>query len=1630
MPQEDVTTKFKVDISDLKKGITEANQQMKLANAQFKATSAGMEDWGNDADGLAAKLKQLDSILQAQKSKVSNYAQQLRTVSDAEKENGKRAEELRQKYQQAVQQYGSNSAEARKYRTALSDVEREQERNGKSADNLRVTLLNAQAAVSRTEREIRQYNNALDDLDHAQDDAGDSAKDVGEKIKDGFTVAKGAVANFVSDIVGSAIDALKNLAIEGEDTFSKFQASTGVGAKAMGEFKKEMSDLYKNDYGDSLEDVADSMAKVKQVTGETDPSKLKEMTQYAINLRDTFGSDFDESIRGINNLMYQYRISSEEAFDLFAKGSQVGLDYTDELGDNVAEYSGNFKQAGYSAGEYFQLLENGTSNGAYNLDKVNDAINEATNKLADGSVEKNLDIYSKGTQDLFKKWQKGGASQKDVIDSIVKDINKCKNEQDALTMASTLFGTMGEDSNLDFIKSLTSVGDTFKDVKGTMESVDKTRWDNTKAQLVMIKRGFEVDVLQPILNAVVPALAKFGGWFLSNTPMIVSSLAAIGTGFAVFKIATNIGTLITAFQNLGLTLKGLGIVLATNPIGWAMLLAGAVGGITAYTLATKKATDKTDELTKGHEKLRDELEKSDKSQKNNTKAVEDQAVKSQSLLGKLKELMGVENKSASQKARIKDIVKELNGLMPDLNLHYQEEKDKLDQSYDSIQKNIDATRELMRVKATEKNMEATMSNISKIEAEQAELTQKRIDLKKKLKKAEEDATAAEKKQGNKGKYSAEGQAAEKARAKADKLNLEWYNVNSTIKENEKSLKKYYKEYDNLDNYKIGEQAKVDLGNLTEQYKKQGLKIPKAIADGIESGKTEPQKAADQVANLMSFQKAVKKAGIDGKKVPVALTAAVTNGSIKTKTAIDKMQAAISFEKMVKDAGISGKKIPEKIMAEVLKGKKKSEMAAKEVIKKANSTSEKEAKKDKSGKIKTDKESKDIKSGKSKVQNASKETTKAGNKSGEKEAGKNKSGIVFLNKAIDQINKNSGKVKTSAKGAAKEGKKGFESVDTSTSGNNFVQGFINGMSTGSILGAVFTAAFNVGKKAHSGLKKGQKEGSPSKLTTQSGKYFGQGFVNGIVALGRAAINAATGLGDDTVGALNKSLDIHSPSGKGKKSGKNFTKGFVNGILSKKERKALKNATSTISKSVLNGITKGMASAEKDLVTLMGNVLDNVANTAKRVVNGKFTDAGNAAAEAFSNSVQAKLKYSQDKITYQYEQNLAKFDSKIKKEESAKSDDLKAAKKKRDKALKKLKKSEKYKKASKKSKKKMRDAVTDKYAPGIKDIEKAYDKSIKSLKNKRSAYQKAAEKSLADFTDAMTEFGSKAEQLVADTINGITETYQARWDELTNLQDTMTQKLKGFGDLFEISSANVITVNDIQKQTEDIKAYMASLNTIKGKVSEELFNQIATYDVDQGKAFMDQLLSMSDAELQAYNNAYTEKMNLSEQLSKNLYKSDFDKVANDYDKAISSAFSGLDKKLEDLGKQCMSGFLNGFKGDTSYLTKEVKNVANSIINSFKDELKIKSPSRVFGEMGDFSAVGYVQNFVKSMERAKDTLVNSVPVQAIKKATADIKADGLGNAANTKIVNFNQTINSPKPLSRLDIYRQTKNGIAYVM
>ena len=97
---QETTTKFRVDISELKSAMQEARKQVAYANSEFKAVSSSLDDWGKSSEGLEAKLKQLKSNLSSQKAVLSAYK---KTLEDVRKE------------------YGENSKEAREYETKLNN---------------------------------------------------------------------------------------------------------------------------------------------------------------------------------------------------------------------------------------------------------------------------------------------------------------------------------------------------------------------------------------------------------------------------------------------------------------------------------------------------------------------------------------------------------------------------------------------------------------------------------------------------------------------------------------------------------------------------------------------------------------------------------------------------------------------------------------------------------------------------------------------------------------------------------------------------------------------------------------------------------------------------------------------------------------------------------------------------------------------------------------------------------------------------------------------------------------------------------------------------------------------------------------------------------------------------------------------------------------------------------------------------------------------------------------------------------------------------------------------------------------------------------------------------------------------
>ena len=339
------------------------------------------------------------------------------------------------------------------------------------------------------------------------------------------------------------------------------------------------------------------------------------------------------------------------------------------------------------------------------------------------------------------------------------------------------------------------------------------------------------------------------------------------------------------------------------------------------------------------------------------------------------------------------------------------------------------------------------------------------------------------------------------------------------------------------------------------------------------------------------------------------------------------------------------------------------------------------------------------------------------------------------------------------------------------------------------------------------------------------------------------------------------------------------------------------------------------------------------------------------------------------------------------------------------------------------------------------DKKYDALIANEKSQKEAYSKASSQMITEYTNAMNEYQSQAQNLIDDTINGITDKYNERYDDLLSKQDDLINKLKSAGDLFNVSSAGVMTIGDLKAQTQSIKEYTDQLQKIKNKVSSELFDQIASYDMKEGSAFMKQLLAMSAKDLEAYNKAYTEKMEAAQKAGESIYKTDMQKVASDYQKEIDQAFNDLPAQLEQMGIEAMKGFLNGLTTNTDYMEAEIKTYVKAIVDTFKKDLKISSPSKVMFEIGDYTGEGLVNGLkstINSVKKVAQEMAQSVatPIDGIRTNIGAFRSavnggDTVGSNTSTVINNYELQQNnySPKALTALETYQARRQQVAMV-
>lgn len=523
-----------------------------LESAQEQVTAAFQRgDIGQD------KYQAFQREIEETRGKLNQYKNDLsslQTEQDRLSSNTARLEKLFSLTGTQVDDYadvlGSKLVSAIKNGTANSDqMKTAIEKIGKSATGGKADIRQLTDALDTVD-DGEAIRNLIEELKQAGDAAQDTAEDVGQIAEN----TKGAALMQTADQLSAVGDKIQDIGTKAMDAYSetenavtKVNAYFGETGQAAEESANVIKSVYSDGVGESMDSVADAVLMVKKNLGDLSETDLTNLTQQAITLDELYGIDMNETLRGVNSLMQQYGLTAQEAMDYIVVGTQNGLDKTNELGDNLSEYAGKFSQAGYSASEYFQLLDNGLKNGAYNLDKVNDAINEVTTRLVDGTIGESIGSFSTKTQELFTSWQNGGATQKQVIDSIVADIGNCTNQQEALNLAALAFGTMAEDGNLKFITSLTSVGSTYDSVKGSAQGMfdatttpmQQMESNTRKLQQALVPLG---EKLAELANAILPPLVSvittIGGWFERLPGPVQNFVIILGALLAAFTALT------------------------------------------------------------------------------------------------------------------------------------------------------------------------------------------------------------------------------------------------------------------------------------------------------------------------------------------------------------------------------------------------------------------------------------------------------------------------------------------------------------------------------------------------------------------------------------------------------------------------------------------------------------------------------------------------------------------------------------------------------------------------------------------------------------------------------------------------------------------------------------------------------------------------------------------------------------------------------------------------------------------------------------------------------------------------------------------------------------------------------------
>lgn len=356
--------------------------------------------------------------------------------------------------------------------------------------------------------------NFKSDMEQAKKVGKDAAEEISKelestsKVGDSLSKVGDILTVGVTTPVLAAGAAVGKFAIDAENSMAMLQGQLGLTAEETERLQEVAQNVYENGYGDSIESCVADLALLRQNVRES-KDWTDDMTQSTLEQIETITALFDTNADEVTRTVQVMKSSGlienvSEGLDIITYGFQNGANYSGEMLDTLREYSPQFVKLGLDADSAMQLMIQGAENGAFNLDKIGDALKELSIRVVDGSdtTVQGFEAMGLSADEMAQKFATGGDTAKAAFQETLEGLASIEDPVERNIAGVNLFGTMWEDLGETVILSLADVEGGLEGVEGATERAGEGLNNTFSARATSLAREFK-DSLLPLGEALL-----------------------------------------------------------------------------------------------------------------------------------------------------------------------------------------------------------------------------------------------------------------------------------------------------------------------------------------------------------------------------------------------------------------------------------------------------------------------------------------------------------------------------------------------------------------------------------------------------------------------------------------------------------------------------------------------------------------------------------------------------------------------------------------------------------------------------------------------------------------------------------------------------------------------------------------------------------------------------------------------------------------------------------------------------------------------------------------------------------------------------------------------------------------------